>query len=384
MNIEGIEVIRMDVKLEKTFKGGTYEVKSRPTIVTRVHLKNGIVGETYGGDEFHTQRQIVGVIEDHLTPLVLGRDVRDSIAIWEAMFSAPIDLGNRGLHQLDMHPRGILAQAISAVDNALWDARGKLFRTPLYRLLGGARDKVPVIAIGGYAAAAGEDPIEAVRTEVELILSQEVHGMKLKVGRADLEVDIERVRAARQVGGADFVIAVDANQRWTPAEAIRFCVGLERANLGVRWMEEPVVWYEQTDGLRLLQEKTHIPITAGQGEISGQGCRDLVTKSAINILNADCTLCGGITEWNRIADMARLMSVEMAHHEEPQVAIHLMAAHPHATYVEVFLNRARDPLLWTLPVGFPVIRDGFMEVPQSGGVGVALSSKVIEQNRVSA
>jgi D-arabinonate dehydratase len=384
MKIEGIDVIALDMKLEKTFKGGTYEVKSRPTIVTRVHLENGTVGETYGGDEFHTQRQIIEVIQEHLTPLVVGRDVRDSVAIWEAMFSAPIDLGNRGLHQLDMHPRGILAQAIGAVDNALWDARGKFFRTPLHRLLGGCRDKVPVIAIGGYAAATGEDPIEAVRKEVEQIMSREVYGMKLKVGRAGIDVDIERVRAAREAGGADFVIAVDANQRWTPAEAVRFCIGLERADLGVRWMEEPVVWYEQTDGLRLLQEKTRIPITAGQGEISGQGCRDLVTKGAVNILNADCTLCGGITEWNRVADMARLMGVEMAHHEEPQVAIHLMAAHPHATYVEVFLNRARDPLLWTLPVGFPVIHDGFMDVPQSGGVGVVLNSKVIEQNRVSA
>ena len=81
--------------------------------------------------------------------------------------------------------------------------------------------------------------------------------------------------------------------------------------------------------------------------------------------------------------MARLMGVEMAHHEEPQIAIHLMAAHPHATYVEVFVNRARDPLLWKLPLQFPLIRDGLMEVPQSGGMGIALNPSVIEQYRVS-
>jgi D-arabinonate dehydratase len=107
-------------------------------------------------------------------------------------------------------------------------------------------------------------------------------------------------------------------------------------------------------------------------------------QSRVNILNADCTLCGGVTEWNRIADMARLMGVEMAHHEEPQIAVHLMAAHPHATYVEIFLNRARDPLLWKLPLDFPVIRDGLMEVPQSGGLGIALNSKVVELYQVSA
>jgi D-arabinonate dehydratase len=383
MKIEGVDVIPLDVKLEKVFKGGTYEVKSRPTIVTRIHLENGIIGETYGGDEFHTQREILSVIRDHLTPQIIGQDVRDSLALWERMFSLPLDLGNRGLHQLDMHPRGIIAQAISAVDNAMWDARAKLFRTPLHRLLGGCRDKVPVLAIGGYSAGPGEDPIEAVKKEVEQIVSQQVHGMKLKVGRATIELDIERVRAARQVGGPDFVIAVDANQRWSTREAISFCVGLEQARLKVRWMEEPVVWYDQTDGLRTLQYKTSIPITAGQGEISGQGCRDLVTKGGINILNVDCTLCGGITEWNRIANMAGLMNVQMAHHEEPQIAIHLMAAHPHATYVEVFLDRQRDPLLWHLPVGFPVIHNGMMEVPQSGGVGIPLNAQVVRQYRVA-
>jgi L-alanine-DL-glutamate epimerase-like enolase superfamily enzyme len=383
MKIESVEVIPLDVTLERVFKGGTYEVKSRPTLITRIHLESGVVGETYGGDEFHTQREIVNVIHGHLAPLLKGCDVRQSVALWEKMFSAPIDLGNRGLHQLDMHPRGILAQAISAVDNALWDARAKFYRTPLYMLLGGCRDKVPVIAIGGYAAAPGEDPIVAVRNEVEQILSQGVWGMKLKVGRAGLDLDLERVRAVRQTGGSDFVIAVDANQRWSPKDAIAFCVALEKADLNVRWMEEPVAWYDQTDGLRMLQDKTRIPITVGQGEISGTACRDLITKAGVNILNVDCTLCGGVTEWNRIAAMARLMNVEMAHHEEPQIAIHLMASQPHATYVEIFANRQRDPLLWKLPVDFPTIKNGLMDVPQGDGIGIALNPQVIDTYRVN-
>src|SRR5882762_11082076 len=96
MKIEGIEIIPLDVKLDRAFEGGTYQVRSRPTIVTRIHLENGIVGETYGGDEFHTQREIVNVARDHLTPLIVGRDVRDSVALWERVFGSPIDLGNRG------------------------------------------------------------------------------------------------------------------------------------------------------------------------------------------------------------------------------------------------------------------------------------------------
>lgn len=382
MKIEHIEVIPLDMQLSEVFKGGTYQVASRPTIVTRVHLANGIVGETYGGDEFHTQKEIVAVMRDHFAPLLRGQDVRDFQRLWQAMFDLNLDLGNRGLHQLDMHPRGIILQAISCLDNAMWDARGKLYGTPVYKLLGGVRDRVPVISIGGYYPKDGGDPLRAIADEVEMVRAAGCMGIKMKVGRASLEEDLARVKAARKAGGPDFVITVDANQGWDPLDAVKFCVAMERADLGVRWMEEPVKWYDQTDGLMLLAMKTSIPINVGQGEISGRACRDLITKGGVSILNLDCTLCGGITEWQRVADMAKLMNVEMAHHEEPQVAIHLMAANPHALFVEIFANRKRDPLLWELPDGFPVIKDGYMTVPQVPGLGVRLKPEVIQRYRI--
>ncbi len=197
----------------------------------------------------------------------------------EKMFAAQIDLGNRSLHQLDMHPRGIIAQAISAVDNALWDARGKgVSGAPvsssrwLPRSRAGSGDR-------RLCGCRWGRPILAIQREIAEILARGINGMKLKVGRASIEEDLERVRAARAAGGAEFVIALDANQRWTPKEAIRFCTSAEKANLNIRWMEEPIAWYDQTDGLRLLQEKTDIPITVGQGELTGQACRDLITRA---------------------------------------------------------------------------------------------------------
>ncbi len=381
MIIEHVEAIPLDMALSEVFKGGTYQVASRPTIVTRVHLANGMVGETYGGDEFHTQKEIVEVVRQHLAPLLIGQDVRDFQRLWERMFHVDLDLGNRGLHQLDMHPRGILMQAISCLDNAMWDARGKLYQTPVYKLLGGVRERVPVISIGGYYPKDGKDPLEAIAEEVDMVRAAGCMGIKMKVGRASLDEDLARVRAARKAGGEDFVVTVDANQGWDPLDAVKFCVAMEKADLGVRWMEEPVKWYDQTDGLRLLASKTSIPINVGQGEISGRACRDLIDKGAVNILNVDCTLCGGVTEWQRIADMARFMNVEMAHHEEPQVAVHLIAANPHALFVEIFANRVRDPLLWELPDGFPEIRNGYMTVPQEPGLGVRLRQEVIDRYR---
>ncbi|MGO3125832.1 MAG: mandelate racemase/muconate lactonizing enzyme family protein [Advenella sp.] len=379
MKIKHVEAIALDMQLDEVFKGGTYQVVSRPTIVTRIHLENGIIGETYGGDEFHTQKEIVQVMREHFAPLLCGQDVRDFQRLWETMFNHNLDLGNRGLHQLDMHPRGIIMQAISCLDNAMWDARGKLYGTPVYKLLGGVRDRVPVISIGGYYPKDGGDPLKAIADEVTMVRESGCMGIKMKVGRVSLEEDLARVRAARQAGGKDFVITVDANQGWDPLDAVKFCVAMENTDLGVRWMEEPIKWYDQTDGLMLLATKTTIPINVGQGEISGRACRDLITKGGVSILNLDCTLCGGITEWQRVAGMAKMMNVEMAHHEEPQVAIHLMAANPHALYVEIFANHKRDPLLWELPEDFPRIENGYMAVPQEPGLGIRLKPEVIER-----
>lgn len=382
MKIHNIEVIPLDMKLSESFKGGTYTVSSRPTIITRIFLSDGTVGETYGGDEFHTQSQIVSVVNDVLAPLLIGKDVRAFSMLHRAMTCAEIDLGNRGLHQLDMHPRGIIMQAISCLDNAMWDARGKYYNASITTLLGGQRDRVPVISIGGYYAPPGHDSLEAIAAEVDNLRAAQIAGIKMKVGRASLEEDLARVAAARRAGGDDFVIAVDANQGWQPRDAVSFCVALEKLDLNIRWIEEPVRWEDQSDGLALLASKTRIPITVGQGEITGRACRDLISKGHVDVINLDCTLCGGITEWQRVANMAGFMNVEMAHHEEPQIAIHLIAANDHATYVEIFYNRLRDPLLWQLPMGFPVIENGFMMVPTGPGSGITLNSEVIQQYAV--
>ena len=146
-------------------------------------------------------------------------------------------------------------------------------------------------------------------------------------------------------------------------------------------MEEPVRWYDQLEGLRMVREATSIPINAGQGEISRFGCRDLVQVGRVNILNVDVTLAGGITEWLRVAGMASVSHVEMAHHEEPQVALHLLASIPHGLYVEFFPNVKRDPMWFELPQKLPRIRDGYMELPDGPGLGMPLNEEIIQKYR---
>lgn len=377
MKITQIEVIPLARRLEQPFEGGTYRIVNRNTLVTRVYTDEGITGEAFGGDEDMTQNEIVSLIRTYFTPLLVGEDPRDIERLWNRMFFVDVDLGNRGLHMLDMRNRGILTQAVAAVDNALWDLRGKLYHAPLYKLLGGFRDKVPVIAIGGYyQAGKGAD---AIRDEILHYRELGLAGIKFKVGRLSLKEDIARVTRARETAGDDFIITCDANQAWTPQQAVAFCREAEGLSLG--WIEEPVRWYDQLEGLRMVRDSTSIPVNVGQGEISAFGCRDLILNRCVDILNVDATVLAGVTEWRRVASMAGLFHVQMAHHEEPQVALHLLASVPNGLYVEIFPNYQRDPMWVDLPVERPKIQDGYMHLPQGPGLGIDLNPEVIEKYR---
>ena len=379
MKITRVEVIPLVRRLEEEFVGGTYRIVNRYTLVTRVYTDAGIVGQVFGGDEDQRQAQVVALIRDHFAPMLVGEDARDVERLWQKMFDSNIDLGNRALHVLDLGNRAVLMQAIAAVDMALWDALGKLYGVPLYKLLGGCRDKVPIIAIGSYYQA-GKGR-EALNEEMLHYRELQLAGVKFKVGRVSVAEDVERVRRAREAVGDDFVIVCDANQAWTPAQAIEFCRAVAPLNIG--WIEEPVRWYDQLEGLRLVRDNSPIPVTAGQGEISRYGCRDLVVHGRVNNLNVDVTIAGGVTEWKKIADMADHFHVKMAHHEEAQVALHLLAAVPHSLYVEIFPNPKRDPMWFELPVEQPRIRNGYMELPTGPGLGLELNEEIIERYRVS-
>lgn len=377
MKITRIEIIPLVRKLEEAFEGGTYRIVNRYTLVTRVYTDVGIIGEVFGGDEDQRQERIVHVVRDHFEKLLVGEDARNPERLWKKMFELNIDLGNRSIHTLDLSNHAIKMQAIACVDMAVWDALGKYYNVPTYKLLGGCYDRVPIIAIGGYYQE-GKGAAN-IKEEIRYYKSLQMSGVKFKVGRVSVDEDVERVRLAREAVGDDFVIVVDANQGWTPAQAIEFA--RKAAPLNIRWLEEPTGWYDQLEGLRLVREGGQIDVTAGQGEISRFGCRDLVVYGRVNILNVDVTIAGGVTEWMKIAHMAEHFHVKMAHHEEAQVALHCLAAIQHSLFVEIFPNPKRDPMWFELPVEQPRVRDGYMELPQKPGFGIELNTDIIQQYR---
>jgi len=376
MKIKHIEAIPLVRQLEDVFQGGTYKITSRNTIVTRVELDNGITGETFGGDEDQYQLDVCRIVNEIFRPMLAGKDVRDVESHWEVMWQKRVDLNNRGIHTLDLAKHCARAQAVAAVDIALWDALGKSLNQPVHKLLGGFADKVRVIAIGGYVMKG--KTIADLETEIQVYKDQGIFGMKLKVGKLSVEEDIERTRLARKVGGKDFHLCTDSNQSWTVEEAMKFARGV--TDLHLAWLEEPVRWHDQIRGNAQVRS-IGIPVNAGQGEISRHGCRDLIMGNAVDILNVDATIAAGVTEWRRIAGMAHCFGIGMAHHEEPQVALHLLASAPNGIAVEIFPNYNRDPMWFDLPVSQPVIRDGFMLVPDRPGFGIDLRQDTIDQWR---
>ena len=356
LRITAIETIPLRAPLPRTFRGSKYQMSTRCTIITRVLTDGGILGEAYNGDEDETQAAILRIIHDELAPAVTGLDVFNTEGCWQAMFPATQDI---------LRDRKLATSAIACVDSAIWDAVGKALGVPLRKIWGGYRDDLPLIAIGGYYHTS----LAELAAEMAWYREHGLAGCKFKVGGASPEEDAARFRAAREGGGPDFVLMADANQGYTREEAVRFCRLVD--GLGLRWFEEPCHWNNDRRAMREVRLMTGVPVCAGQSEISRAGARDLISDGAIDVCNYDASWAGGPTEWRRVAALAAAYGVQMAHHEEPQIAAQLLSAIPHGTYLECF-HPDRDPFFWRLIANRAEPRDGLYRVPDGHGFGVEL------------
>ena len=366
LTIRAVETIPIRAPLARTYRGSNYQMTHRSTIITRVHTEDGIVGEAYAGDEDADLAEIDGIIRDEIAPQLIGTDAFATERCWELARSATFNI-------LRDRRRGLVASA--CVDSAIWDAVGKALDEPLWRLWGGYRSILPMIAIAGYYGAQTD-----LAAEVEELKELGLAGMKLKVGGLEAERDAARVRLVRDVGGPDFVIAADANQAWMPAEAIRFAQLVEDCDLV--WLEEPCRWPNDRRAMRDVRHGGRIKVCAGQSELSAGGCRDLMVDGAIDVCNFDASWSGGPTEWRRVAGMALAFDVQMAHHEEPHVASHLLASIPHGTFVECF-HPDRDPIWWNLIANRPILREGLIELSDAPGLGWELDASFVDAHRLA-
>jgi len=366
LRIERIETVPVRVPLNRVYQGSHYKMTHRSTIITRVHTASGIVGEAYAADEDAGMREIDAIIHQEIAPVLIGEDAFATERCWELARPATWDI---------LRDRRLGLVAAACVDTAIWDAVGRALRMPLFRLWGGYRNSVPVITIGGYYADDAD-----ITAEVKSLVDAEFAGMKFKIGGLSPEEDALRLREARRAAGGDFKLAVDANQGWTPREAIRFARLVEDCDL--MWFEEPCQWGNDHRAMRDVRLASGVPVCAGQSEFSAAGCRDLMETGSIDFCNFDSSWSGGPTEWRRVAAMATTYDVRMAHHEEPQVAAHLLASIPHGTYLENF-DPERDPIWHNLIANRPKLTNGRITLSDRPGLGWDLDEDYINRYRVS-
>ncbi len=366
LTITRVETEAVRVPLARTYRGSHYKMTHRSTVITRIHTASGLIGEAYAGDEDASLLEIESIIHEEIAPLLIGQDGSAIERLWEISRPATWDI---------LRDRRLGLVACASIDVTLWDLLGKALNAPLWKLWGGYRSKVPVITIGGYYGSN-----LSIREEVEYLLKEEFAGMKFKIGGMSPADDAKRFKEARNVGGDNFRIAVDANQGYTPAQAIEFSKLVADDNL--LWFEEPCIWQNDRKGMRDVRYAGSVAVCAGQSEFSAAGCRDLMETGAIDFCNFDSSWSGGPTEWRKVAAMASVYDIKMAHHEEAQVSAHLLASIPHGTYVEYF-HPDRDPIWHNLLANRPKLKEGHIQLNENPGLGWELDRDYIARYRIS-
>jgi len=277
------------------------------------------------------------------------------------------------------HEKGWSREAVvrisAAVDIAAWDILGKAAGLPLYRLFGGFRSEVPCYVTCAYYRD-GKTPSE-LRDEIEMLKAQGHQGFKAKAGGLPLGEDLERLALVREIIGDDKDLMVDVNRGWDLATAIDGARLLEP--LRPRWLEEPVRWADDRRELKLLAQKTRIPLSAGESELTSYGCRALLEEGAIQILQFDCTMMGGFTEGRKLAALCEMNHVQVAPHHDCFIHAHLVAASPAGCIVESFTDPERDPLQAELFEDPPTIARGRLRLKEQAGLGLALSEAALKK-----
>jgi len=271
--------------------------------------------------------------------------------------------------------REALVRISAAVDIACWDIVGKAAGLPLYRLFGGYRSEVPCYVTCAYYRDG--KTLSELRDEIEMLKAQGHTGFKAKAGGAPLAEDMERLALVREVIGGDRDLMVDVNRGWDLATAIEGARLLEP--LRPRWLEEPVRWADDRRELKLLARQTHIPLSAGESELTSYGCRALLEEQAIRILQFDCTMMGGFTEGRKLSALCELNNVQVAPHHDCFIHAHIVAASPAGCIVESFTDPERDPLQAELFEDPPKISGGMLTLKEQAGLGLTLSEAALKK-----
>ena len=391
MRITDIRTIAVEVKLSKPVYDANYTMATKPALLVEVETDQGLIGlgeaAHFGGPMASTAQ----VIEHELRNYLIGQDPRNIEYLWEMM-----------LRRAYKHARGgIVIAAISGIDIALWDLRGKMAGMPLWQLLGGFRKRVPAYATGGfYSEGKG---IKELSREMEAYAKHGFRAVKMKVGRnprielsplrvmdnagrceVTLDQDLKRVAAVRDAIGPDIKLMVDANGAWDVPTAVRMGRAMERHN--IYWYEEPVSPDDVTGSAEVASK---VGIAVAGYETCSYGIvdfNDYIKARAVHFVQPDVAWAGGLTETLKSAHMAQAANLPIAPHIHGSAvavaaAVHLLGAVRNGSMAETvypahaLMNElVNEPLL--------VNNKGDITLSERPGLGIDLDPKVVKKYRL--
>ncbi|HEX4485051.1 MAG TPA: mandelate racemase/muconate lactonizing enzyme family protein [Terriglobales bacterium] len=366
MKIAQIEVVtlRHEYPSGKGFKFAGGYCNGRLSCLVFVHTEDGLTGV---GSVYSHPGLVTSIIEEHLQPILLGRDPLQVEEIWDLCYRLTRWYGRKGA----------AVSALGGIDTALWDIRGKAAGKPISQLLGANRSKVPVYA----SALLWKDDPKELGEEAQRHLDFGFRGMKTRLGR-NYDYDREAVAVVRKAIGSGNRLMVEGNARYSLAQAER--IAAEYRAAGVFWFEEPFP-PEQIDNFLALRPSVGIPLASGENEFGVQGFRELLDQGLVDIVQPDCSRSGGITECYRIGKMAGDRGIRVATHTwSDAVALvanmHLIAALPTGLTVE--MDRTGNPFIDELLVEPLQVVDGEVAVPEGPGLGIELDRAALERFRM--
>jgi L-alanine-DL-glutamate epimerase-like enolase superfamily enzyme len=333
------------------------EMRAFELNTVRIRDADGAEGVGYTFTVGRNGAAIDTILARELPELMDGEEADEIERLWHKAWWA-LHYGGRG---------GPTVLALSAFDMALWDLKAKRANLPLWKALGGYDPRVPC-----YAGGIDLDlPLEKLLHQTDDNLEKGFRAIKMKVGRANLFEDVERVKAMREHLGEGFPLMVDANMKWSVDGAIRAARALQPFDL--TWLEEPTIPDDPAGHARIVREGG-LPIAAGENLRTLWEFKIYIAGGAVTYPEPDVTNCGGVTPFMKIAHLAEAFNLPVTSHGAHDVTVHLLAACPNRSYLEAHgfgLDRyIAEPLK---------IQDGFALAPNRPGHGIEFDWQGLEQ-----